>query len=96
MSTSRTRIPPRAMPFAPRGCRRRRSQAQQPGQATTTKQRVRGETDQHRRRENRAQHVLRPLAVGGARPQLFADLLPGTAQPRTQHERAASERDAKP
>ena len=37
-----------------------------------------------------------PLAVGGARSQLFADPLFCAAKPRAQHEGAGSERDAEP
>src|SRR6516162_5681386 len=61
-----------------------------------TKQGIRREADEHRRRENGAQHILRPLAVSGTRPQLFADPLFGAAKPRAQHQGTGSERDAEP
>jgi uridylate kinase len=60
------------------------------------KQGVCGEADQHRAGEDRAQDILRSLAVGGARAELFADPLFCPPEPRTQRKRAGRQDDAKP
>jgi hypothetical protein len=61
-----------------------------------SKERVRGEADQHRTGKDRAEDILRPFAVGGARSELFANPLFRNPKTRTEHERAGGERDADP
>ena len=46
--------------------------------------------------KDRAQDVLRALAVGRARAELFADPLFRPAEPRANHERAGRQSDAEP
>ena len=57
---------------------------------------VRRQPDQHRAGEDGAQDVLRPLAVGGARTELFADALLSSPKPRAKHERTGCQGDAEP